>query len=152
MCEWTLNPFSKFYFKNCFRLSRRQCKNCDGSKHWSCKLQLRWNGDYVTVRKNRRDSHLDWKTWENEKAFSSQGKVKEFWTDWKIQSKFAQKTRNVGEFQTNVVYYFLVIFKWNVYYLLKWIRFFSWKKRNIKIFVSFQICKQSKEYQEQTQG
>ena len=27
------------------------------------------------------------------------------------------------EFQTNVIYYLLVIFKWTVYYLLKWIKF-----------------------------
>ena len=32
-------------------------------------------------------SHSDWKTWENGKAFSSQGKVREFWTDWKSQGK-----------------------------------------------------------------
>ena len=32
-------------------------------------------------------SHSDWKTWKNGKAFSSQGKVREFWTDWKSQGK-----------------------------------------------------------------
>ena len=32
-------------------------------------------------------SHSDWKTWKNGKAFSSQGKVREFLTDWKSQGK-----------------------------------------------------------------
>ena len=32
-------------------------------------------------------SHSDWKTWKNGKAFSSQGKVREFWTDWKSRGK-----------------------------------------------------------------
>ena len=32
-------------------------------------------------------SHSDWKTWKNGKAFSSQGKVREFETDWKSQGK-----------------------------------------------------------------
>ena len=30
-------------------------------------------------------SHRDWKNWENGKAFSSQGKVREFRQDWKSQ-------------------------------------------------------------------
>ena len=33
----------------------------------------------------KQSSHSDWKTWKNGKAFSSQGKVREFWTDWKSQ-------------------------------------------------------------------
>ena len=32
-------------------------------------------------------SHSDWKTSKNGKAFSSQGKVREFRTDWKSQGK-----------------------------------------------------------------
>ena len=33
------------------------------------------------------------------------------------------KTGKVGEFQINVIYYFLVIFKSTVYYLLKYVKF-----------------------------
>ena len=35
----------------------------------------------------KQGSHSDWETWKNGKAFSSQGKVREFWTDWKSQGK-----------------------------------------------------------------
>ena len=71
-------------------------------------------------------SHSDWKTWKNGKAFSSQGKVREFWTDWKSQGKVREnhtkywKTQGIWD-----KYYliFLVIVKWTVYYLLKWIKF-----------------------------
>ena len=36
---------------------------------------------------------------ENEKAFSSQGKVGEFWTDWKSQGK----SHKILEFETNII-------------------------------------------------
>ena len=42
--------------------------------------------------------------------------------------KITQDTGKVKEFQANVISYFLVIFKWTVYYLLKWIRFSTLKK------------------------
>ena len=32
-------------------------------------------------------SHWNWKIWKNGKAFSSQGKVREFCQDWKSQGK-----------------------------------------------------------------
>ena len=42
---------------------------------------------------------------ENGKAFSSQGKVRGFWTDWK-RLEIAQSTGKLRELQTNVIYYF----------------------------------------------
>ena len=42
----------------------------------------------------RQGSHSDWetwKTWKNGKAFSSQGKVREFCRDWKNQGKVMEK-------------------------------------------------------------
>ena len=58
-------------------------------------------------------SHLDWKTWENGKAFSSQGKVGENLTKyWKSQG-----------ISDKCYLLFLAIFKLTVYYLLKWIKF-----------------------------
>ena len=59
-------------------------------------------------------SHSDWKnwkTWKNGKAFSSQGKVREFWTDWKSQGKVREnhtkywKTEGISEKN-------YVIFQW----------------------------------------
>ena len=44
-------------------------------------------------------SHSDWKTWEtweNGKAFASQGKVREFLTDWKSQGKSHKILENSG--------------------------------------------------------
>ena len=74
-------------------------------------------------------SHSDWKTWKNGKAFSS-GKVREFWTDWKSQGKVREnhtKYWKILKFEINIIWYFyilfLVIFKWTVYCLLKWIKF-----------------------------
>ena len=49
----------------------------------------------------------DWKTWKNGNAFSSQGKLREFWPDWKSQGKITQNTGKLREFQTN---FFLLIF------------------------------------------
>ena len=45
--------------------------------------------------------------------------------------KITQNTGKYWEFQTNIICYFLVIFKLPVYCLLKWIKF-SVKKQNIK--------------------
>ena len=48
-------------------------------------------------------SHRDWKsgkTWKNGKAFSSQGKVREFCQDWKIQGilpKILEKQENLNK-------------------------------------------------------
>ena len=55
-------------------------------------------------------SHQDWKsgkTWKNGKAFSSQGKVREFCQDWKSQGKsgnFAQNTGKTGKFEYKNVF------------------------------------------------
>ena len=49
------------------------------------------------------DSHRDWKsgkTWKNGKAFSSQGKVREFCQDWKSQGilpKILEKQENLNK-------------------------------------------------------
>ena len=59
----------------------------------------------------------------NEKAFSSEGKVREFFNRLEQSGKITQNTGKVRVFQTNVIYYFLVIFKWTVYYMLKWSSF-----------------------------
>ena len=83
-------------------------------------------------------SHSDWKTWKtwkNGKAFSSQGKVREFWTDWKSHGKVREnhtkywKTQGIWD-----KYYliFFVIFKWTVYYLPKWIKFSVKKNKTLK--------------------
>ena len=65
----------------------------------------------------------NWKTWKNGKAFSSQGKVREIWTDGKSQGKPHKILENWGYFQKKIICYFSMIFKWNVHYLLKWIKF-----------------------------
>ena len=57
-------------------------------------------------------SHSDWKTWKNGKAFSRQGKVSEFWTDWKSQENHKKNPGKFREFLTNIICYFLEIFKW----------------------------------------
>ena len=41
-------------------------------------------------------SHMDWKTWKNGKTFSSQGKIREFWTDWKSQGILPKILENGG--------------------------------------------------------
>ena len=51
-------------------------------------------------------SHSDWKTWKNEKAFSSQ----EILNRPEKSGKITQNTGKFGEFQTNIVCYFFVIF------------------------------------------
>ena len=76
-------------------------------------------------------SHSDRKTWENGKAFSSQGKIMEFWTDGKSQGKSHKIPGSLGEVRQMFFVIFLLIFKWTVYYLLKWIKF-AVKKQNIK--------------------
>ena len=89
-------------------------------------------------------SHSDWKTWKNGKAFSSQGKVREFWTDWKSQGKVREnytKYWKILKFEINIIWYFyilfLVIFKWTVYFLLKWIKF-SVKQNTKKILENWE--------------
>ena len=98
-------------------------------------------------------SHSDWKTWKNGKAFSSQGKVGEFWTDWKSQGKVREKsgkiTQNTGklrEFEINIIWYFyilfLVIFKWTVY-CAKMDQVFSKENKTLKKYwkIGKKYCK-----------
>ena len=68
---------------------------------------------------------------ENGKAFSSQGKVREVWTDWKSQEK-SHKILKTQEILEKYYLLFLVIFKWTVYYLLKWVKFSVWKNKTLK--------------------
>ena len=104
---------------------------------------FKWISIFETVVKRRwcqrqqrtQGSHSDWKTWKNGKVFSSQGKVREFWTDWKSQGKVREnhtkywKTQGIWD-----QYYliFLVIFKWTLVYLLKWIKFSVKKTKHYK--------------------
>ena len=46
--------------------------------------------------------------------------------------KITQNTGKVMQFWANVIYYFLPIFKRIVYYLLKWIKFSVFKKKQTK--------------------
>ena len=61
------------------------------AKHQFAAIGCLWEiPDDVHEKNNIQGSHPDWKTWKtwkNGKAFSSQGKVREFWTDWKSQGK-----------------------------------------------------------------
>ena len=52
-------------------------------------------------------SHSDWKTWKNGKAFSSQGILNRV----EKSAKITQNTGKFREFRTNIIFYFLVIFR-----------------------------------------
>ena len=65
-------------------------------------------------------SHSDWKTWKNEKAFSSQGILNRLEKSGKITRKY-WKIQGISDKILFVI--FIEIFKWIVYYLLKWIKF-----------------------------
>ena len=60
------------------------------------------NGNDKIQRSHVHGSHRDWKsgkTWKNGKAFSSQGKVREFCQDWKNQGilpKILEKQENLN--------------------------------------------------------
>ena len=71
-------------------------------------------------------SHSDWK---NGKAFSSQGILNRL----EKSGKITQNTGKLREFETNAICYFLVISIWNVYYLLKWIKFSGLIKNTGKV-------------------
>ena len=69
-----------------------------GQKAWQTQIWLLWPHNLYTCYdiliqgshsdwKNGQGFHSDWKTTKNGKAISSQGKVREFWTDWKSQGK-----------------------------------------------------------------
>ena len=106
-------------------------------KDQRCRLQKQCGKQYVFTLKWQ-GSHSDWKTWKtwkNGKAFSSQGKVREFWTDWKSQGKVRENHTKYWKTEINWDKYylvFLVIFKWTVHFLVKWIKFSVKKKQNIK--------------------
>ena len=60
-------------------------------------------GHYKLILRGKHGSHRDWKsgkTWKNGKAFSSQGKVREFCQDWKSQGilpKILEKQENLNK-------------------------------------------------------
>ena len=87
---------------------------------------------------NIQGSHSDWKTWKtwkNGKAFSSQGKVREFWTDWKSQGKVRENHTKYWKTEINWDKYyliFLVIFKGTVHFLVKWIKYSVKKNKTLK--------------------
>ena len=62
-------------------------------------------------------SHMDWKTWKNGKTFSSQGKVREFWTDWKRQGILPNILEKSGNFSQFLFLVFLWFFLIEVYLL-----------------------------------
>ena len=73
-------------------------------------------------------SHSDWKTWKNGKEFSSQGILNRL----EKSGKITQNTGKLREFQTNIICYFLVIFKLTVYYFAKMHQFFNLKNKLLK--------------------
>ena len=93
---------------------------------------------YGCISSHYQGSHSDWKnwkTWKNGKAFSSQGKVREFWTDWKSQGKVREnhtKYWKIEGISEKIICYFSMIFKWTVYYLLKCIKFLVRKNKTLK--------------------
>ena len=98
-------------------------KNWKWSISWARKLGItNIQSAQPTIYYNlQQGSHSDWKTWKNGKAFSSQGKVREFWTDWESQGKVRENHTKYWKTQGNWDKHyliFLVIFKWTVYYLL----------------------------------
>ena len=68
-------------------------------------------------------SHLDWKTWKKWEGIFKSGKSQRILNKLEKSGKIKQNTGKLKEFQTNVIYYFLVIFKLTLHYMLKWIKF-----------------------------
>ena len=95
-----------------------RCRNCEKIVEGSWKIQ-----QAGLFNPFLQGSHSDWKTWKNGKAFSSQGKVREFWWDRKSQGKSHKILENWGNFRQML----FVIFQWRlnefVYYLLNLIKF-----------------------------
>ena len=82
----------------------------------------------IPVATGKQGSHSDWKTWKNQKAFSSQGKVGEFWSDWKSQGK-SHKILENEKISDKYYLIFSAIFSLTVYYLLKHIKFSVWNTK-----------------------
>ena len=78
----------------------------------------------VPTRKNLENLEK-WESTFQSGTFEQTGKVR------KKSGKIKQNTGKLWKFQTDVICYFLVSFKWTVNYMLKWIKF-SVKKQNIK--------------------
>ena len=58
-------------------------------------------------------SYSEWKTWKNGKSFSNRGKSENFEQTGKVRENHfpVKKTGKVRDFQTNAIYYLLMIFK-----------------------------------------
>ena len=69
-------------------------------------MEAQTNGESCWTQKNMirikvHGSHKNWKTRKNGKTFSSQGKVREFWTDWKSQGILPKVLEKCGNFTKN---------------------------------------------------
>ena len=53
----------------------------------------------IIVLEVRQGSHSKWETWKIGKTFSSQGKVREFLTDWKSQGKSTKILEKLWNFR-----------------------------------------------------
>ena len=86
-----------------------------------------WKMKNCLLPENCQGSHSDWKTWKtwkNGKAFSSQGILNRLEKLGKSQGKSHWKTQGIWDkYYLIFLYIILVIFKWTVYCLLKWIKF-----------------------------
>ena len=69
--------------------------------HWFTTIAGSHVAFYLCCTQTGHGSHWDWKsgkTWKNGKAFSSQGKVREFCQDWKSQGillKILEKLKQI---------------------------------------------------------
>ena len=92
-----LRQFSWVNFAGTELRSNRRCVlKCSNCRKVLVTLSLTlvlFNINFVHLEPILQSSHSDW---ENGKAFSSQGKVKEFLTDWKSQGKSHKKLENSG--------------------------------------------------------
>ena len=88
-------------------------------------LDLRLGFNYV------QGSHSDWKNLEKWEGIfqsgKSQGILNRLAKSGKSQGKITQNTGKLREFQTNIIFYFLVIFKLTVYYFAEMHQIFSYK-------------------------
>ena len=86
----------------------------------------------IAPSKSLQGSHSDWKTWKKwEGIFQSTKKSGNFEQTGKVRENH---TKYLKTQETWDKYYlrFLVIFKWTLYYLLKWIKFSVKKTKHLK--------------------
>ena len=73
-------------------------------------------------------SHSDWKTWENGKAFSSQG----IFNRLEKSGKITQNTGKLREFEINIIWYFYILFLVNCVFFAKMDQVFSKENKTLK--------------------